>query len=76
MCMVTFTYAQKAELDAAQKALDKKDYNTALSQAQKGESILKSDGDANSDLVAKAMYIIGMAKLNLAGDNIPQIKEA
>ena len=76
MCMVTFTYAQKAELDAAQKALDKKDYNTALSQAQKGESLLKADGDANSDLVAKAMYIIGMAKLNLAGDNIPQIEDA
>ena len=76
MCMVTFTYAQKAELDAAQKALDKKDYSTALSQAQRGESLLKADGDANSDLVAKAMYIIGMAKLNLAGDNIPQIEDA
>ena len=76
MCLVASAYAQKAELDAAQKALDKKDFQTALSQAQKGQEILSRDESAKPDQVAKAMYIVGISKLELAGDNIPQIKEA
>ena len=76
MCTLASAYAQKAELDAAQKAFDKKDYQTAFTQAQKAQSLLKADEASKPDQIAKAMYLVGMSKLELAGEDIPQIKQA
>lgn len=76
MCTLASAYAQKAELDAAQKAFDKKDYQTAYTQAQKAQSLLKADEASKPDQVAKSMYLSGMSKLEMAGGDIPQIKQA
>ncbi|GEM_PF-1687348 len=74
MCLVASAYAQKTELDAAQKAFDKGDYQTALTQAQKGQQML--DETSKPDMVAKAMYLVGLSKLQLAGDNREMIDQA
>ena len=74
MCLVASAYAQKTELDAAQKAFDKGDYQTALTQAQKGQQML--DETSKPDMVAKAMYLVGLSKLQLAGDNRAMIDQA
>ena len=45
-----------------------------LTQAQKGQQML--DETSKPDMVAKAMYLVGLSKLQLAGDNREMIDQA
>lgn len=69
-CTFGVSYAQKAELAEAQKALDKKDYASALSYVGKADAIIKqNESSVPAEQKAQAMYIKGIVALAQAGDN-------
>ncbi|MDD4820579.1 MAG: tetratricopeptide repeat protein [Flavobacteriales bacterium] len=74
---ISLSYAQKAELTEAQKAFDKKDYQSALANAEKADAIIKQNPTAvPSAMVAQAMYLKGASSLELAGENVSAVANA
>ncbi|OIQ38726.1 MAG: hypothetical protein BM563_05605 [Bacteroidetes bacterium MedPE-SWsnd-G1] len=66
MLMTMSTIAQKNEVKAAEKALKKKDYATALTEITKADELISN---ADEKLKAKYYYIKGMALYAEGSDN-------
>lgn len=76
-CTFGVSYAQKAELAEAQKALDKKDYASALSYVGKADAIIKqNESSVPAEQKAQAMYIKGIVALAQAGNNTEAAADA
>ena len=74
---ISLSYAQKAELSEAQKAFDKKDYQTALSNVEKADAIINQNPSAvPSNMIAQAMYLKGASDLELAGTDVAAVANA